>query len=212
MKYTATPVIARRQRPLLCSRREQGVVLLIALIVLVAMTLAGVGLIRSTYTTNMIAGNLAFNQAATEAGDIGTERALTFLQSRAGSLNVNNQEAGYAAMVFDPEPGVSWEAFWRQLVAGQNSQGALIFPKPFEVTGGDTGAYRVSYVIHRLCDGVGSPNEDNACVKPPRIKMDGSPNIVSGGDTVVSQVYYRITVRVAGPRNTQSFIQTVVAI
>jgi Tfp pilus assembly protein PilX len=39
---------------------QQGVVLLMALIMLVALTLAGIALVRSVDTTNLIAGNLAF--------------------------------------------------------------------------------------------------------------------------------------------------------
>ena len=207
-------VLANRQYLSFRRKSEQGVVLLIALIVLVAMTLAGVALIRSTYTSNLIAGNLSFSQAATQAADIGTERALTFLRSPANvSLYVNDQDSGYAARVFDPEPGVSWEVFWQQLIAGKNSQNQAIFPTPVQVTDSNTGAYSIAYVIHRLCDSGGAPNQGVVtCAQPPRLNMDGESRGSGGGSTIVPQVYYRITVRVAGPRNTQSFIQTVVAI
>lgn len=212
MIQTSRSTLRYRRHSIPCSRNERGVVLLIALIVLVAMTLAGVALIRSTYTTNLIAGNLSFHQAATQAGDIGTERALTFLQSGV-SLYTNDQSNGYAARVFDPEPGVSWEAFWHQLVDGQNSQGQNIFPTPVQVTNSNTGAYNISYVIHRLCDSGGAPNQGVVtCAQPPTLNMAGESQGTGGGSTIVPQVYYRITVRVDGPRNTQSFIQTVVAI
>ena len=54
-------------------RREQGVVLFIALIVLVAMSLAGIALMRSVDTGILIAGNLGFRQNATHVGDLGIE-------------------------------------------------------------------------------------------------------------------------------------------
>ena len=41
-------------------RKQSGVVLFISLIILVAMSLAGIALIRSVDTSNLIAGNLAF--------------------------------------------------------------------------------------------------------------------------------------------------------
>ena len=51
--------------------RQGGVVLMIALIILVALTLGGIALVRSVDTTNLISGNLAFQQAATRAGEAG---------------------------------------------------------------------------------------------------------------------------------------------
>jgi Tfp pilus assembly protein PilX len=42
--------------------RIRGAVLFIALIVLVAMTLAGIAIMRSVDTATLIAGNLAFKQ------------------------------------------------------------------------------------------------------------------------------------------------------
>lgn len=213
-----------------CRKSEQGVVLLIALIVLVAMTLAGVALVRSTYTTNLIAGNLAFSQAATQAGDIGTEKALTFLRSGVSLYNNPGVVAtgGYSPIFFDPAPGASWQAFWQQLEKGidKDAQERIIAPKPVLVplpeapVGGDPTEYekfeknyRISYVIHRLCDNDGAPNQPPVtCAQPPKTKMDGVSNTVNGGAAVLPQVYYRITVRVLGPRSTESFIQTIVAI
>ena len=59
-------------------RRQRGVVLFVAMIVLVVMALAGVAMVRQSGTGLSIAGNLAFKQAATSAGDYGTEAALNW--------------------------------------------------------------------------------------------------------------------------------------
>jgi len=56
--------------------RQRGVVLFFALIALVVMSLAAVALIRSVDTNTLIAGNLAFKQAATSSGDSGLEMAI----------------------------------------------------------------------------------------------------------------------------------------
>ena len=45
-------------------RAQEGVVLFIALIVLVAMSLAGVALMRSVDTALVVAGNFAFKKSA----------------------------------------------------------------------------------------------------------------------------------------------------
>lgn len=65
------------------SLRQRGVVLFIALIALVAMSLAAVALIRSVDTNTIIAGNLAFMQSARSSGDSGVEAALGWLSNTA---------------------------------------------------------------------------------------------------------------------------------
>ncbi len=61
------------------ARRQRGVVLLLALIMLVAMTLAGIVLYRQIGTGLIIARNLSFKRTATVAADRGIEAARTWL-------------------------------------------------------------------------------------------------------------------------------------
>ena len=51
--------------------KQQGVVLVIALIALMAISLAGVALMRSVDSSNVVSGNIAFNEAAIQMADIG---------------------------------------------------------------------------------------------------------------------------------------------
>ena len=60
--------------------RQAGVVLMIALIVLVALAIGGIALVRSVGTTSVISGNLAFQQAATREGEVGTETAIRSIE------------------------------------------------------------------------------------------------------------------------------------
>ena len=66
-----------RRTPSAAPRRQSGVVLVISLIVLVALTLAGLALVRSTDTGNVISGNFAFRMAALQSVDTGVEAAFT---------------------------------------------------------------------------------------------------------------------------------------
>src|SRR5205085_9046646 len=75
--------------------RQSGVVLLIALIVLVAMTLAGIGMLRSIDTGTLVAGNIGFRQATVATGDSGIELARTWLLNNINSLNADQPSAGY---------------------------------------------------------------------------------------------------------------------
>lgn len=187
-------------------RREQGIAILVALIMLVALTLAGVALVRSISTTNVIAGNMAFQQAATNSADAGIESAISWLEANntGANLHTDNYANGYVASRQDPGSAQSWDSFWTSLVSAGEIKTMT------EDAAGNT----VSYVIHRLCNAVGDPTSGIDCnVAPSTVGTAGN----SKGAGVIallynSQVYYRITVRVAGPRNTTSFVQSVVAI
>ncbi len=80
-------------------RKQKGVVLFIALIVLVAMSLAGIGMLRSVDTGNLISGNLAFKQATLNAIDLGLETGFQWLLTQAGTtaLDANIVTSGYYA-------------------------------------------------------------------------------------------------------------------
>ena len=59
--------------------RQQGVVLIISLVVLVAMSIAAIALMRSADIATRIAGNLAFRQSGAQAADLGMEVAARWL-------------------------------------------------------------------------------------------------------------------------------------
>ncbi len=196
---------------------QRGIVLILALIVLAAMTLAGIGLTRSVFTSNRIAGNLAFQQAATHAADAGIENAIAWLEANNvppapplvpklyNNVDRAGVDLGYFASRQDPAAGQSWEQFWTAVLVPSNRVNTLAAP-----IAGNT----VSFVIQRLCNAVGDPTTGIGC--------DASPTVVGseGGGrgagvppiALPSQRYYRITVRVAGPRNTVSFVQSIVAL
>lgn len=202
--------------------QQSGVVLFIALIVLVAMTLAGIALVRSVDTGNVVAGNLAFKQGATLAGDAGTEAAITWLQTVAGSSSsyADQAAAGYYSTSQDTldmtgssnDPNralVDWDF---NSCNGATTT-ACITPAPAISAGaGNT----VTYIIHRLCQSPGDPNSTgNSCAN---YKSTSSNSPKKGefkyGDDKrfepLPKEYYRITSRTTGPRNTVSFVETII--
>lgn len=195
--------------------RQRGVVLLITLIVLVAMMLASVALVRSVDTANVVAGNLSFREAAAHSGDTGVEAAIAWLESQGGgALFSNNYAMGYSAGRQDPAPGQSWDNFWNATLGSQS----------VTLNGGapDAAANTVSYAIQRMCDGEGNPSSPATSSGAPQ---DCSKSLVAATNSGASsqgagdigllyniQYYYRITVRVVGPRSTVSYVQVTVAI
>lgn len=71
---------------------QHGVVLLIVLIMLVAMTLAGIGMMRSVDTASIVAGNLGYKQSTISAADAGTSQAYITLITAANTDNSNPQD------------------------------------------------------------------------------------------------------------------------
>ncbi|MCJ0765188.1 pilus assembly PilX family protein [Variovorax terrae] len=208
-------------------RRQGGVVLVLALIVLVALTMAAVALTRSVYTSNMIAGNLAFQQSATNSADAGVEAAVTWLQTNNGAassttattcstsvgstvLACDQASYGYIAHRQDPASGTTWADFWTNTLTASGSNYSKTLPA-------DSAGNTVSYVIQRMCTGAGdASNTSIDCSSSPT----SSGGTCAGGSSCdaqrvnlfsTSQVYYRITVQVLGPRNTRSYVQAMVA-
>jgi type IV pilus assembly protein PilX len=186
------------------------VVLFVSLIILVAMTLAGIALMRSVDTNVLIAGNLAFRQANTMYADTGVEAARAWLAANVASLN-NNQPGGALHYWANYQLGVNF--LGTAAVATDNynwNQAATVAaPDP---------AYTISYVIHRLCGGTGAPSDAAAkCMQASAGGGSGSSGlgtkgVVSYGVQAlpgISTIYYRVTVRVTGPRNTLSYVQAI---
>ncbi|MEF8698216.1 MAG: hypothetical protein V5B33_02635 [Candidatus Accumulibacter sp. UW20] len=205
--------------------RQGGVVLVVALIILVALTLAGVALIRSVDTANIIAGNLAFHQSATNAGERGTERAVYCLD-RLDKDKLHAGTKGYVAHRVDPDDvGLDdgdWDNFWTgtldddgQAMPANSPYLEDTCPEDAAATP-DAAGNTVRYVIHRLCETTGKPNTTappNPCTQPPPSASSGGSQSSGGiAPAAPKQVYYRITTRIDGPRGTVSYIQTIVAI
>ncbi|MEI7432295.1 MAG: hypothetical protein WCL27_17755 [Betaproteobacteria bacterium] len=211
--------------------RQGGVVLMIALIILVAMTLGGVALVRSVDTSSIIAGNLAFQQSATHAGSAGVEEAIrTFLEpSTPSALWQHDYAKGYAASTLpgdadstpkgdNPATATAWEKYWNETI-NNNPVARPVAAKTCVdrvcTLPTDAAGNTVSYTIQRLCRDQGDP-----ILKPTGCSSGLAKDWFSGTGLGVdnksgvapTQYYYRVTVRVAGPRNTTSFIQTIVAI
>ncbi len=184
--------------------RERGVVLLLALILLVALTLGGLALMRSVSTGNVIAGNLSFQQAAAHSGDAGVEAAIAWLEANGATLAASNTAAGYLAMRQDPAANETWDAFW----TGTLAAAATVQTLPVDAAGNT-----VSYVIQRMCNQAGAAFTVAACSTAPNDPGAANRSHRGGvaGPTAPPQPYYRITARIVGPRNTMSMVQVVVA-
>jgi Tfp pilus assembly protein PilX len=184
-------------------QRQRGVVLFIALIVLVAMSLTGIALIRSVDTSVQVAGNIAFRQVTRVAADTGVEAARNFL---------NAQTADY---LFTDHTG---SAYYSTMQSSLDLTGTDPLRTDFNwntaaSAGTDANGNTIQYVIHRMCDTSGNPANVN-CVRSTAGSGGGTPaGELKYGTGVLPgtpQVLYRVTTRITGPRNTQSFVQVMI--
>ena len=200
--------------------RQGGVVLIISLIILLALTLGGIALVRSVDTTNQISGNLAFQQSATRSGEAGTEDAIhNFLEATIMSALQNNDfSKGYAAST--PATGSTatwWDSYWTSTI-NPNPVSRPVTTKTCVdhvcTLKTDATGNTVSYTIHRLCQNTGDPKELSTGCAVGIQTLPTSGGALCSDCAVydkITQYYYRITTRIVGPRNTVSYIQTIVA-
>ena len=189
-----TPLTQKTVRIRATRRAQRGVVLFIALIVLVAMTLAGIAMMRSVDTNNLIAGNLAFRTAAASAGDAAVEAARTWLMSKTpGELEAD--QAGYFANwqpSFDPKT-FDWGNPTNATRVGLDNNGNTIF-----------------YVAHRMCNESAKSIDATDCTKVATVSVGSTKGGGSYGNSPLngtSLVFYRITAKIEGPKFTVSYLQ-----
>lgn len=199
--------------------RQEGVVLMVALIILVALSIAGIALFRSVDTTNLIAGNLAFQQSATHAGEAGSEEAIrSFLEaSTPAALQADSFSNAYAASTPASGNPASWDTYWATTI-NPNPVAMPVAAKTCVdrvcTLPTDAAGNTVSYTIQRLCLTAGDPTlVTTGCASGEQQAALTGGSLAPGKvpPKQVTQYYYRITSRIAGPRNTLSYIQTIIA-
>lgn len=201
------------------SRRQRGTALFVALIMLVAMSIAAVSLVRSVDTTVVISGNLAFQQAALQAADFGIEAAVNDLDSKTkdDEWKVGVKCPGASDPTTDNYFPTMFERTSDSSKIGKPKIGGITYSYP-GVPSLDWSTvscvqnakippgYSVQYVIDRLCTGPLVSNKAEQCIsnnpEEGGSKSAGKP-IFRGAQSIL----YRLTVRVSGPNNAQSFVQ-----
>lgn len=204
------------------ARQQRGMSLLFAMMALVVISLAAVALVRSVDTGSLVIGNLGFKQDATVAAGEVAERAITWINANAGpTLQSDLVAQGYYAASRTSldvtgqgssdknRAVVDWDG---NGCAG--SAGACVQASPeIQLNGGSN---RGRYVITRLCSAEGAPATVD-CAMPLGSALTSGGNM---GEVnykarnlsvpVANLQYYRIVVRVQGPRGTAAFTETIV--
>lgn len=207
------------------AKRQDGVIVFIALIAVLVLSLAAVALLRSTDTAGVISGNVAFKEAATAAADTGAERAFNALPTLAKN-DVDVAGTYFRLMQPVDANGVPNSIDWSSpSVPCYDTAGGSA-----TILCSDESLYRVQYVIDRLCT-IAPTTTDPLTLLTSKC-VAGQP-FSAGGDAAGSDnnshaqttnvfgsltpppptrptIHYRVTVRVLGPRSTVSLVQTTI--
>lgn len=205
-------------------KNQSGVVLFIAMVALVVMSLAAVALIRSVDTNSLIAGNLSYKQTAAISSSYGLENMADTLGIQLLAYGeIDDAANGYYATckkTFVPSVTADDRCDGENLtvddswVPGTTSR--LADGGATGITGGvDAYGNTIQYIVERMCSQTGVPTKA-ACLLATSNKDNGSRNVCSADkcitvETLADLPVYRVTVRVAGPKNTVSYIQAFIS-
>jgi type IV pilus assembly protein PilX len=183
--------------------RQRGVIMFFTLVTLVILLLAVTGLVRSFGTSLTLAGNIAFKRDLANQGERAMAQAITQFKSGGALVTSSAREANlldsnyFAAALASDSHGIPL---------------MLINDSIFSGTGGDitdsNTNVTIRYVIDRLCDSAGAFNS-STCVSVKLTNTEGGTGWLARSKVgKENQPVYRISVRVAGPRNTQAYLQS----
>lgn len=198
---------ARRHRQLRAGA-QSGMILFFTMIAIVMLLIASVALVRSFDGALSIAGGMAFKRDLVNQGERGIAAGKKAL-SIGGTLGTdaarrqNQNGSNYSASVLDSEghgiPKVLLdEARWS--ASGMSMMD--ITDKANKIT--------IRYVIDRLCNGTGPATPTTCTVSTLGSDTGGTAWLNKAGGT--SLPVYRISLRVTGPQNTQTFMQSTFAL
>jgi type IV pilus assembly protein PilX len=212
------PSVRLLRNPAAAPRSQQGIALFVALIVMVALSLAGVALIRSIDTTTSVTGNIAFRQAALLQANWAVEEAIGNVYAADSTLSPGDmidtqqdQTARFYIASFDPAkdstisaqpalPAGVPDALWKKGGA---------WPIAFTDT---TSGNKVKYIIQRMCStAIASPADANqAQCELMTPKQALGTTVGDEALTIGKFPLYRVTVRVDGPNNSLAFVQAMI--
>jgi Tfp pilus assembly protein PilX len=198
--------------------------LLLALIMLVAMTLAGIAMYRQIGTGLIIARNLSFKRTAAVAADRGIESARNWLVTQsAATLEQGSSAAGYfpgwcntrlnASNMPDADNDGQPDDCGNTPAPSEFDPVTYNWAASVQATANDGAGNEIRYVIHRLCETPGSINASGQqCVVIGSSSAGSARSAATYGSQALSntsQPYFRITSRVLGPTNTVAYTQAI---
>lgn len=168
-------------------RAQRGVTMLVVLVLMTVMLLGAMSLARLTEISTMAAGNSSFRDIGVQASEVG----------------LNN---GFAQLTALPDPESNTGNWYFSTIQTLDANGVPQVNWP-AVPAIQVGAYDVRTVAERLCSATPVTDALQQCLvrQVPQIgsRVAGVPNVFPP-----NAIQYRVTVRVVGPKGTQTWVQS----
>jgi type IV pilus assembly protein PilX len=197
---------------------QRGVVLLFTLIALVILLVASIALVRSLNTSLFTAGNIGFKRDLQNQGERAVNQVLTAFDAGGALASIEKRK--------DHLPNSNYSASFLttnaygipDILSKSDTDFAAVWSAP-DIDVADQ-KIKVRYVVDRLCNSTGDEQDLGAggCILADNAASPGTSasNLqnaekslgVGLAGAVPISVVYRISIRVTGPRNTQSFFQS----
>jgi Tfp pilus assembly protein PilX len=175
---------------MISAQRQRGATLIIVLVVLAVMLVGSLAMLRSTEVSGLVAGNVSFKEAATQATDIGISDAAKALDAMTNT-DTNIANVYYATRQPEDGDGLPTSVNWSSVATAT------------------VGNYNVQHVVERLCQTTPVTDPLASCM----VRDGEAPGSNKAGSAAYKNpptVYYRITVRVTGPKSAAAFVQALV--
>lgn len=171
--------------------RQRGATMLVVMVLLSVMLLGALALARMTEVGSLATGNAAYREASIQASEIGLNAAFTQVKA----LPIANENT-------DAAP---W--YWATAQA-QDANGLpqIDWAAAPEIV---VGAYGVRYVVERVCTVADVTNPLRECLVK-QVKVPGSARDEDDKLDSPNSKQYRVTIRVTGPKDTTTFVQSLV--
>ncbi|MEC5216641.1 type IV pilus assembly protein PilX [Actimicrobium sp. GrIS 1.19] len=201
----------KRARPKALPARQEGIIVVFTLLAVVLLLLASIALVRSFDTSLLLSGNMAFKRDLANQSERGNASAIVAMSAGGALVDPATREAdskpnNYSATTL-PSDAHGIPTILVDDVAWAASGMALA-----DLTDAASGT-TVRYVIDRLCTSAGSS------IVPTNYCAISSLGGAKSGEVEdkmppppASLPVYRVSIRVTGPRNTQTFVQSVLSL
>jgi type IV pilus assembly protein PilX len=180
-------------------RRQNGIILLVAIVTAMALAFAGMALVRAVLTGVAIGGNLIARKHAMLIASAAVEHGVATL---------------YGAGAIDTTIDAPEHNYFAARQAGEDQRGvpralqslADYPPGSTVIDAGDH--FEVRHVIERLCLAAGAASVGNCTLSPPSVEAaSGAP---PPGEPA-RKPYYRVSIRVDGPAGAATLAQAVLS-
>jgi type IV pilus assembly protein PilX len=181
------------------SQKQTGASLLVVLVLLTVMLLGVVSMARVGETNALIAGNTASKDTSLQASEVGISDAFAAIRGLA-TPDTSDPSWYYASYsrANDNSSGLPKLVNWNSNALNKKIVGSP--PAP---------TYTVRYVVERMCSVTPVTDAASQCMVK---KAYASESAKAGVELLESTpgTQYRITVNVAGPKESSTFVQSLV--